>query len=144
MWFLSVLAQSPEASIKKWHTHSCLPCRAHTEPFVTEKNEPKDLVEGDLPSVLGGTNPRIEGNLDTTGAETESNAHVSSVIQDGDGWLETQVAASPSQSSWNCKSCTGVQNLRQNFPFSRLIVCPDEQNPGLGHSPGRARTSPLR
>lgn len=37
MWFLSVLVQSPEASVKKWHTHSCLPCRAHTVPFVTEK-----------------------------------------------------------------------------------------------------------
>lgn len=68
-----------------------------------EKNPKQDFIGGDLPSGLDGTNPRTEGNLDNAGAERESNAHVSSVIQDGDAWLETRAVTSPSRSSWNCK-----------------------------------------
>ena len=65
--------------------------------FVTKKKTPKQDIIGDLPSVLDGTNPRIEGNLDNTGAERESNARMSSVIQDSNAWLKTwMVTALPS------------------------------------------------
>lgn len=58
---------------------------------------------GDLPSVLDGTNPRIEGSLDITGAERESNVHVSSLVQNRDTWLKICMATSPSCSSLNYK-----------------------------------------
>lgn len=73
----------------------------------TQKNkikvEKQDFIKGDLPSVLGGTNPLIEGNLDNTGAERQNNAQARSVIQDWDSWLETYMVTSPSQSFWNHK-----------------------------------------
>lgn len=58
---------------------------------------------GDLPSVLDGTNPRIEGSLDIAGAERESNGRMSSVVQNRDTWLKICMATSPSCSSLNCK-----------------------------------------
>lgn len=63
------------------------------------KKPKQDFIGDDLPSVLDGANPRIEGNLDNTGAERQSSARVSSVTQDNDAWLETWMVTSPSQSS---------------------------------------------
>lgn len=58
-----------------------------------------DVMGGDLPSVLDGTNPRIEGSLDITGAERESSACMSSAVQSSDTWLKTRMVTNPSHSS---------------------------------------------
>jgi len=68
--------------------------------FVTGKKIPMpDVMGGDLPSVLDGTNPRIEGSLDITGAERESSACMSSAVQSSDTWLKTRMVTNPSRSS---------------------------------------------
>lgn len=43
----------------------------------SQTNDTKQDFRGDdLPSVLGGMNPRMEGNLDSTGAERKSNQRI--------------------------------------------------------------------
>lgn len=79
-----------------------------------------DIIGDDLPSVLDGTNPRIEGSLDITGAGRESSVCVSSAAQNSDTWLKTRMVTNPSHSSWNYT--WDGQKLGQDFPFSRLFA----------------------
>lgn len=76
--FLVVLGLSLGASVKSWWTPPAALQSPHCALLLNPKaTTTKQGFRGDdLPSDLGGMNPRMEGNLDSTGAERESNHRI--------------------------------------------------------------------
>lgn len=64
----------PQGHLSRADGPLLLLCRAHTELKPTPAKQ--GFRGDDLPSALGGMNPRMEGNLDSTGAGRESNRRI--------------------------------------------------------------------